>query len=53
MGIGNGGAALGQSLDIGGLNHGMTAQITNPIILIVNGDHQDIGFLVRSGEGEG
>jgi hypothetical protein len=41
---------LGQSINVRSLNHRMTSQISNPVILIVNGDHQDIGFLVRRRE---
>jgi hypothetical protein len=53
MGIGKGRAALGEAINMGSLDHGMAAQIANPVILIVNGDHQDIGFLIRRREGEG
>ena len=53
MGIGKARAALGQPIDVGRLHHRMPAEVADPIVLIINGDHQDIGFLTLCREGEG
>ena len=53
MGIGKARAALGQPIDVGRLHHRMPAEVADPIVLIINRDHQDIGFLIFCREGEG
>ena len=53
MGIGKARAALGQPIDVGRLHHRMPAEVADPIILIINRDHQDIGFLIFCRQGEG
>ena len=53
MGIGKARAALSQPIDVGRLHHRMPAEVADPIVLIINGDHQDIGFLIFCREGEG
>ena len=53
MRIGKRRAALGQPIDVRRLHHRMPAEIHDPIILIIDRDHQNIGFLVGSGESEG
>ena len=53
MGIGKARTALGQPINVGCLHHRMPAEIADPIILIINGDHQDIGFLIFCRESEG
>ena len=53
MGIGKARAALSQPIDVGRLHHRMPAEVADPIVLIINGDHQDIGFLIFCRQGEG
>ena len=46
----------GQPIDVRRLHHRMPAEVANPIILIVDGDHEDVGFFVcrvkREGQGQ-
>ena len=47
MGIREQRAPGGEAIDVGGLRLGMTAEATDPVIQIVDGDEQDVGRLMR------
>ena len=47
MGIGEGGATGGQSVDIRGLGQWVTSKVADPVILVVDGDEEDVGLLCR------
>ena len=49
MGIGKARAALGQPID-GVFHHRMPAEVADPIVLIINRDHQDIGLYLLQRE---
>jgi hypothetical protein len=43
MGVQKGGATLGESVDMRGLRKGVPAKVADPIVLVVDGNEQDIG----------
>ena len=47
MGIGEGGATGGQPVDVGGLGQRVASQVADPVILVVDGDEEDVGLLGR------
>ena len=51
MGVGEKCAPGGEAIDVGGLSLGMTAEATDPVIEIVDGDEQDVRRLRRCGIG--
>ena len=44
MGVGKGSPPRGEFIDMRRLDHGMTTKVADPIVLVVNGDKQDVGF---------
>ena len=47
MRIGKRRAALGQRIDMRRLHHRMSAHVADPIILIVDRDHENVRFFLR------
>ena len=47
MGISECSPAGRQSVDVRSFHHGMASKITDPVVLIVNGDEQNIRLSVR------
>lgn len=44
MGVGKKGAAFGKGIDVRGLDHGVPAKAADPVVEVVNGDENDVGF---------
>jgi hypothetical protein len=38
------GAALGKGIKVRGLRHGMTSNVSDPVVLIVDRDKEDVGL---------
>ena len=53
MGIGKQGAARSKSVDVRGDGVWPALHAANPIVEIIDGDHQDVGTLVRQGRVDG
>ena len=47
MGIGEGGTASGQPVDVRGLDQWVASQVADPVILVIDGDEEDVGLLGR------
>lgn len=47
VGIEEGGAALREAVEVGGVGQGMAAEVSDPVVLIVDGDEEHVGLGVR------
>jgi hypothetical protein len=52
MGVSKERPARSESVDVWRFDLSMTAQASDPVVLIVNGDKQDIRFVIGQGSGE-
>jgi len=45
MRVGEGGSAGGQLVDMRSLDHRVATKIADPVVLVVNGDEENVGLL--------
>lgn len=50
MRVGESRSRFGEGIDVRSLHIGMPSEIANPIVLIVDRDHKDVGLLRRGGK---
>ena len=53
VGVGEKGAAGGELIDVGSPGIGMTVETTDPVILVIDGDEEDVGLFGSEAEGGG
>lgn len=53
MGVGEEGAVLGDGVDVRGDGIGVAVHAADPVVLVIDGDEEDVGFFGEEGKGEG
>ena len=49
MSIGHKRSAIRKSIDVGSLHHGVRIHAANPVVLVIDSDEENIGFVGRVG----